>query len=82
VRRGADRQRVAVFQRISSVPDIFRIKVIGKNLMVAPFSQDVVTVTVTTADLDRPDPIGTLVPCILKQQSGSRVRIKCKEPEI
>jgi hypothetical protein len=76
--KSADNNRKAFFKRHPLVPDLFKFVVKAKKLSLLPFQVQELTGVLTTSSVDRPDPIGVILPCEIKTKKISRIR--CDEP--
>ena len=76
--RGTDRK--ASFRRHPAVPDLFRLVAKAKGMSIPPFSSDLsqVNVVMTVGADNRPDVIGDLLPCSIREGEVSKFR--CDEP--
>ncbi len=62
-------------------PDVYKIAIRVKKRDIDPFTegQEIVEITMTTGQIDRPDKIGDVVPCGVRVGS-TKQRLKCLEP--
>jgi cysteine-rich repeat protein len=73
-----DKTRKAFFKKDHLVPDLFKFVVKAKKLELLPFQEQVLTGVLTTGYINRPDPIGNVLPCKINGRTVSR--ITCDEP--
>ena len=76
--KNAENTKKAAFKRHPLVPDLFKFVVKQKLLSLEPFTEDLVTVIMSTSTQNRPDDIGNILPCEIKTKRISK--IKCDEP--
>jgi cysteine-rich repeat protein len=73
-----DKMRKTFFKKHPLVPDLFKFVVKAKKLELLPFQEQVLTGVLTTGYINRPDPIGNVLPCKINGRTVSR--ITCDEP--
>jgi hypothetical protein len=76
--RNPENTRKAFLKRHPLVPDLFKFAVKAKRLSLDPFTMNLVTVNLKTGVQNRPDDIGSILPCEIKTAKLSR--ILCDEP--
>ncbi len=71
----------AIFRNVPFAPDVYKLAIRAKKRDIDPLpeGQEIVDITMTTGQIDRPDRIGDVVPCGIRVGS-SKERLKCIEP--
>ena len=74
-----DNSMRAVFRNVPFAPDVYKFAIRAKRQDNSPFTSDLISTVLKVGTIDRPDVIGELDPCVMRQGATKQL-IKCAEP--
>ncbi len=80
--KNVEKTERAIFRNVPFAPDVYKMAVRVKRRDIDPFTegQEIVEVTMTVGQIDRPDQIGDAPPCGIRVGSSKQL-LKCIEPQ-